>query len=115
MSEESTLDRREFTVRSLMAMLSGVTIVITGCGPNITEPTGTDKTGIITGNHGHSVVITSAQLAAGGAVTLDIQGTSKHLHSVELTRPDIKAIREGVKLEKHSSQSGSHYHTVTFN
>jgi hypothetical protein len=115
MSERSTLDRREFTIRSLMAMLSGVTVVITGCGPNITEPTMTDKVGLITGNHGHSVLVTSAQLAGGGAVTLSIQGTSKHLHSVELSRADVGAIRDGRKVEKHSSESGSHYHTVTFN
>lgn len=115
MSERSTLDRREFTVRSLVAMLSGVAITITGCGENPAQPTLTDKTGVITGNHGHSVIITAAQLGAGGGLMLDIQGTASHRHTVELTTGEVVAIRDGQQVAKASSSSGTHGHTVTFN
>lgn len=118
MSGRSTLDRREFTVRSLVAMLSGVAITITGCGEGPTQPTQpilTDKAGVINSNHGHSVVITAVQLGAGGAVALDIQGTSSHRHTVELTAGEVAAIRDGQQVAKASTTSGSHSHTVTFN
>jgi hypothetical protein len=115
MSERSTLDRREFTVRSLVALLSGVAITITGCGEGPTQPTMTDKAGAITANHGHSVVITAAQLGAGGSLTLDMQGTSTHRHTVELAAGEVLAIRDGRQVVKTASTSGSHGHTVTFN
>jgi hypothetical protein len=66
-------------------------------------------------NHGHSVVITAARLGAGGAVTLDIQGTSSHRHTVELTPGEVVAIRDGQQVAKASTTSGSHGHTITFN
>ena len=119
MSERSTLDRREFTVLSLMAMLSGVTVTISGCGGSPTQPTPplTDHTGLVTGNHGHTAVVTAAQLGTGGAIKLDIQGTASHPHSVELTAAEVLSIRDGRQVEKGSSPSpsGSHSHTVTFN
>jgi hypothetical protein len=116
MAKSDTLNRREFTVQSLLVMLGGVAITISGC-ESPTQATYTDKTGNVGNNHGHSVVITGAQLGAGGAVTLEIQGTSSHPHSVSLTAADVVSIREGRQVSKDStpSPSGSHAHTVTFN
>jgi hypothetical protein len=120
MSERRALDRREFTTRSLMAMLSGVAVTISGCsgnGPTQSTPVFTDNTGVVSGNHGHSAVITGAQLGDGGAVKLDIQGTASHPHTVELTSAEVLSIRDGRTVEKLStpSPSGSHSHTITFN
>jgi hypothetical protein len=116
MAKGETLDRREFTVQSLLVMLGGVAITISGC-ESPTQATYTDKTGNVISNHGHSVVITGAQLGAGGAVTLEIQGTASHPHSVSLTAADVVSIREGRQVSKDSSPnpSGSHAHKVTFN
>jgi hypothetical protein len=116
MATRDTLDRREFTVRSLLVMLGGVAITISGC-ESPTQPTYADKTGNVASNHGHTVLITSAQLGAGGAVTLEIQGTSTHPHTVALTAAEVAAIRDGRQVSKDStpSPSGSHSHTVTFN
>lgn len=116
MAKGDTLDRREFTVQSLLVMLGGVAITISGC-ESPTQPTYTDKTGNLGNNHGHTVVITGAQLGAGGAVTLEIQGTSSHAHTVSLTAGDVVGIRDGRQVSKESSPnpSGSHSHTVTFN
>ena len=118
MAKRDTLSRREFTARSVMLALAGVTITLSGCsGDSPTEPSYTDLPGTVASNHGHAVVITSAQLAAGGAVVLEIQGTSSHPHAVELTAADVRAIRQGQRVSKESnlSPSGSHGHTVTFN
>jgi hypothetical protein len=102
-----------------MALLGGAAITISGCGTGSTSPTAitppvTDKTGTIASNHGHSAVITAAQQSAGGAVDLDLRGTSGHTHMVSLTADDVANVRKGATLSKESS-GNSHTHTVTFN
>ncbi|HSD65882.1 MAG TPA: hypothetical protein VLF95_04235 [Vicinamibacteria bacterium] len=136
MQEEKTVldravDRRQFTLASAMAILAGVAITITdaACGgssysPGSPSPTPTpnpnpspagDKVGVVSSNHGHSAVITGAQLTAGGALMLDIRGTATHTHSVELSAAEISSIAASQKVAKESSTDASHSHTVTFN
>ena len=128
------MDRREFTAAGVMALLSGVTVVISGCGGGSsgggygTDPTPTptptpsagDKTGAISDNHGHVATITAAQITAAGAIVLSIQGTADHTHSVSLTGAEVQQIGTGTKIAKSSSSAvspliGNHDHTVTFN
>jgi hypothetical protein len=126
--------RREFTLASALAILSGATITISGCGggyggssgnpygptPTPTPSTG-DKVGSISANHGHSAIIMGAQLTAAMAISLDIRGTADHTHTVELSAADIAAIAANKQVSKASSESGTggpygdHLHTVTFN
>jgi hypothetical protein len=117
MRKDAVLDRREFTRRSVIALFSGVTITLTGCADGPTQPSYTDLTGNVSNNHGHSAVITAAELSAGGDVTLQCQGTATHPHQVTLSAAEVRAIRSGQRVSKDStpSPSGSHYHTVTFN
>lgn len=114
------LDRREFTRLSLLGMLSGVAITISGCGGGSGGPgspsTPTDgKAGTISVNHGHTAVISSAQLAAGGQLSLGIRGNSDHPHTVDLSAAEIVSIRDGNRVSKVSSDDQFHTHTVTFN
>jgi hypothetical protein len=121
------LTRRDFTLAAAMAILSGVAISVSGCGggssssspaspsPASSTPTGSDKTGTISSNHGHSAVIASAQLGASGGITMNIQGTSGHPHTVALTGADLIAIAANQRVAKESSNDASHTHTVTFN
>jgi len=122
------LTRRNFTLAAAMAVLSGVAISVSGCGggssasPAAPSPTGSgstsaggDRTGTIGSNHGHSAVIASAQLGASGGLTLNIQGTSSHPHTVALTGADLSAIANNQRVSKESSNDASHTHTVTFN
>ncbi len=130
---DTAVDRRQFTLASAMAILSGVAITITeaACGgssyspgsptptptptPNPTPaPTG-DKTGTISSNHGHEAVITGAKLTAGAAISLDIRGTASHPHTVELSAAEIASIAANQRVSKESSTDNSHSHTVTFN
>ena len=119
MAKREMVSRREFTLRSAMLALGGVAVTLSSAcsGDGPTEPTYTDATGSVNSNHGHTAVITSAQLSAGGALVLQIQGEGSHPHTVELTAADVRAIRDGVRVSKEStpSPSGSHAHTVTFN
>jgi hypothetical protein len=118
MKEGTTLSRREFTLAAAMAALSGVAITISACGgsgsPAAPSPSG-DKTGSIGANHGHSAVITSGQLSAGGGLSLNIRGTSDHPHTVTLTAGDITAIAGNSRVSKESTTDDGHSHSVTFN
>jgi hypothetical protein len=116
------LDRREFTSAALMALLSGVTVTVIGCGSDSpTSPTNPDgRSGSVQANHGHTAVITNAELSAGNAVTLNIGGTADHPHTVVLTMGEVGQIAAGQRVSKTSSTDGSvafgtHSHTVVFN
>lgn len=120
------ISRREFTLAAAMAVLSGVAISVTGCGgsdsgspaapsPAASSSASSDKTGAISANHGHAAVIASAQLGASGGITLNIQGTSAHPHTVALSGSDLSAIAANQRVSKESSNDAGHTHTVTFN
>jgi len=129
MEEEKTLDRREFTLAAAMAALSGVAITISACGggssPTASTPPPTptpappaaasDKTAVIGSNHGHAGTITAAQLTAGGVLSLNIQGTASHPHTVDLTAADISSVAASQRVSKESSSDNGHSHSVTFN
>jgi hypothetical protein len=121
------LTRRDFTLAAAMAVLSGVAISVSGCdgsdsssppaspSPVSPTPAASDKTATISSNHGHSAMIASAQLGAAGGITLNIQGTSSHPHTVPLTGADLSAIANSQRVVKESSNDANHTHTVTFN
>ncbi|HZO09335.1 MAG TPA: hypothetical protein VFC77_08150 [Myxococcota bacterium] len=126
---QQTVDRREFTVAAVLAALSGVVITISSCGgsdsptsnptpnpnPTPTPPPSGDKSGSISGNHGHTAVITAAQLTAGGAISLDIMGTATHTHTVSVSAAEVTQISQGTQVAKTSTSNDGHAHTVTFN
>ncbi len=125
MAESRTLDRRQFTLATALAALGGVAITISSasCGGDSYPTNGgngggggaSDKDGTISGNHGHSAVITGAQLTAGGALQLDITGASSHPHTVSLSAAEISMIAGNQRVSKESTSSNSHTHTVSFN
>ena len=132
MQEHKTLGRREFTVASAMAVLSGVAITVSGCGgtsssggspttpttPDAPSPTpapSADAVGTVGTNHGHAAVITAAQLSSPTELTLDITGSSSHPHTVTLLAEEVRQIGSGGRVSKESSTDESHSHTVTFN
>ena len=116
------LDRRQFTLQAALLALSGVSVTISGCGGGGSNPGGStpppapgDKVGQISANHGHTAVITAAQLAAGGAVDLNIQGSSGHRHNVLLSGNEVVQVAGGTRVTKASSNDDGHTHDVTFN
>lgn len=134
--------RREFTAASISALFVGMGVTLTGCGGGsggdygtapssaaapaaaATPTSSADKSGSISGNHGHVAVIAAATLQSGGAVTVEIQGTSDHSHGLELTADQVGQIASGTRITKTTPPAqtvgeygsyGQHDHTVTFN
>ncbi len=116
---QDPIDRREFSLKSALALLSGAAITLSGCGgedaPARPTPPGTDRNAAISGNHGHSAVVTGAQLTNGNDLVLDIRGASNHPHTVALSRSELALIAAGRQVVKASSTDQSHNHMVTFN
>ena len=116
------LSRREFTLEAALALLAGCVITVTeACGsdsPTSASPPA-DVNGVIAGNHGHTAVVTGAQITTGSAISLDIQGTAVHHHTVSVSQADLQTLknRQPVTHESSSDASatfGTHSHTVTF-
>jgi hypothetical protein len=115
--------RREFTFDAALTLLAGCVITISeGCGKSSTSPSDTpptDVTAAISANHNHTGVVTAAQITAGAAITVNIQGSAAHPHTVALTQGDLSTLksRRSVTKDSSSDQSntfGLHSHIVTF-
>jgi hypothetical protein len=119
MDDRTLLGRRQFTLEAALALLGGVAISVTGCGSTApaspSRPPQGDVSGSISLNHGHSAVITQAQLTAGGELLLDIRGGADHPHIVPLGAGHLTAIANGERVVVNSSAEELHSHTVTFN
>lgn len=121
------IDRREFAKEASLAFLSGITVTVSACGgsgysspatpttmPPATNNSGNDV-GEVSANHGHSAVVLAAWLQAGNAVDLDIRGSATHSHMVSLVADAMRDLRDGKKVQKDSTSTDGHTHTVTFN
>ena len=117
--------RRQFTLDAALAILAGCVITVSdACGSSSsTAPSqttaATDITGVIGTNHGHVAVITGAQITAGSSITLNIQGTAAHPHTVVLSQADVTSLKNRQPVSVTSSTDlsatfGSHSHAVTF-
>ena len=118
------IGRRRFTAAGVLALLGGATISISGCGgggsSSPSSPSGPpaasgDKVGSISANHGHTAVLTAAQIQAGGAVSLGIRGSGDHPHSLSLTAAQVQSIAAGQRVSQLSTTDDGHAHDVTFN
>jgi hypothetical protein len=131
-AEGVDLRRRRISIAAAMALLGGATVTLTSCssGSSPTTPSAPPSAppspaasscpadavcGQISIDPRHSAVITGAQLAAGGALVLDITGTQVHGHQVQLTADEVVAIRGRQRVVKTSSFNLNHEHVVTFN
>jgi hypothetical protein len=119
MSDQIT--RRDFSVQSALALLSGVTITISGCGggsspasPSPNPGGSTGAQGSVSDNHGHVAVVSAAQLSAASDLVLTLTG-GDHPHTVALTAGELSQIAARARVSKVSSSDAGHAHTVTFN
>ena len=128
------LERRRISALAALALLGGPTITIVGCGggggspaaappppaatptppPAASCPAG-NACGQVDGDPSHRAEITAAQLSAGGALELDIRGSSGHSHTVSLTADEVVAIRDRARVTKISTTTLNHNHSVVFN
>ena len=121
-----SISRREFTRESVLAMLAGVVITITGCSDSPSAPsqggsggggsTTGDVSGVVSANHGHIATVTAVQITAGVAIaSLDMMGTATHTHTVSLTASQVQQIGSRQRVAVDSTTDAGHQHTVTFN
>lgn len=68
---------------------------------------------VISRNHGHSLVVTAEDVAAGVAKTYDIQGAASHAHSVTLRAADFAKLATGGSITVASTTDFGHSHGVT--
>jgi hypothetical protein len=121
--ESRELTRRNFTLDAALALLAGCVITISdACGSSSTTTPSSppaDVTGVISANHGHVAVVTTAQMTAGAALSLSIQGTAAHNHTLSLSQGDLQTLRNRQPVTHDSTTDpsgtfGPHLHTVTF-
>ncbi len=130
--DDQLLSRRQFTRETVLALLSGVVITVTGCGSDSSSPTtpsaggdGGDGgggggnaggvNGTVSANHGHTAMVTDAQVNAGNDVSLDIRGNADHTHAVNLTGAELTQIGNGERVVVTTTNTQAHTHRVTFN
>jgi hypothetical protein len=122
----SLLDRREFTLQLVLAVLSGATItVVSACGgggsPSSPSPSpnpggnNDGVTGTVLANHGHTAFIENARLTAGNAFSLDIRGQADHPHTIDLSANQVVQIAARQRVSVESTTDAAHAHTVVFN
>ena len=64
-------------------------------------------------NHGHTLALPAADVAAGTERTYDIQGASPHAHSVTVTAEQFTMLAAGMTVMTTSTRGGGHTHAVT--
>ncbi len=74
-------------------------------------PAGCEET--IATNHGHVLVVTPDDVAAGVDKTYDIMGSSMHAHQVTLTAADFTTLAGGGTVTTTSTTSSAHSHGIT--
>lgn len=123
------IDRRTFLgTTATLALLGGASITL-GCSgsdngvtppPPPPPPGPPDVTGVVETNHGHVMRVSGSYLNATGDVTIEMQGSTLHKHSVTLSSAQLAAIRAGSRVQVASTESdfgpeGPHDHVVVFN
>jgi hypothetical protein len=119
--DRGSITRRDFTLQSVLALLSGCVITISdACGkdnsptPPTPTTTPTDINGVVSANHGHVAVVTGAQITAGNTVTLNIQGMATHNHTITFAATDLTTLKNRQPVSVTSTTDNGHLHTVTF-
>ena len=123
----SLLDRREFTLQLVLAVLSGATVtVVSACGGGGGNPSSPSPSpnpggstegisGTVLANHGHTAFIENARLTAGNGFALDIRGNADHPHTIDLTANQVMQIAARQRVSVESTTDAAHAHTVVFN
>jgi hypothetical protein len=67
----------------------------------------------ITGNHGHSLTVSNADVSAGGEKTYNIMGTAGHSHNITVTAANFITLSNNQQITLNSTTGNGHTHTVT--
>lgn len=117
-----TMTRKEFLGTLFGA--AGVAALIGACGgddggsadASSSRNCATNGTSVDIGsNHGHVLVVTSADVTAGVDKTYDITGSSDHSHMVTITAANFQRLQSNANgsVMVTSTSGGSHTHSIT--
>lgn len=112
------MSRKEFLQFSMVGAGAALAAACGGTsgGAMQTPPAGNclanGSTSQIGGNHGHVLVVTKADIAAGVAKTYDIQGSASHTHQVMLTAADMVALQKNMEAQETSTTDAGHSHSI---
>lgn len=67
----------------------------------------------ISGNHGHTLAIPTADLSSAVTMTYNIQGAADHNHQVSFTPAQLAQLKAGQAVTVTSTVALSHSHDVT--
>lgn len=67
----------------------------------------------ISGNHGHSLTVSKADVSAGAEKTYSISGSSGHSHSVTVSAANFNTLKSNQPVNVTSTSGNSHTHSVT--
>lgn len=67
----------------------------------------------ISGNHGHSLTVSKADVSSGTEKTYSIQGSSGHSHSVTVSVANFNTLKSNQQISVTSTSGSGHTHSVT--
>jgi hypothetical protein len=116
-----TLTRKEF-LESIVGAAAGAAgaALLVACGSSEGSPdappgncavNGTNVQ--IAGNHGHVMVVSKAEIAAGAIMTYDIRGTADHPHTVTINPANFANLSGNMNATTISTRDSGHDHNIT--
>lgn len=121
------MDRKGFIKKTVGAVLVSLPVIsLIGCSsddtangdPNIDLDTadcltnGANATAI-SSNHGHTLVVSKADIDAGSQKSYSIRGSAGHNHTIALTSANFNTLKTAKSISVESSRDSSHRHDVT--
>ena len=67
----------------------------------------------ISGNHGHTLTVSKADIEAGADKTYSIRGSANHDHEITISATDFANLKNNMQVGENSTTVQSHSHTVT--
>jgi hypothetical protein len=120
MNKGTALNRQQFL---RLATGGSVLLLLQACGGGGDGSSGGSSTpqasscdpskASIANNHGHSILIATADLDSATDRSYNIQGTSTHAHTVVLTVAQLRSLKAGQSVVVTSSTDASHSHSVS--
>ena len=116
------VSRRAFLRTALIPLAASAASWLAGCRiaeadnqPPPLPPVEGDSVGYVSDNHQHDAILPKADIEAGVAVALHIQGYALHDHLVRLSAEQVADVRAGREVQLQSTSDGGHTHLVIFN
>ena len=116
------MKRQEFIKKSLLTIGATLPLLsLVGCGGEddgddvVAEASCVDfgTESAIGSNHGHDLIVSTADVNSEIPMTYRIQGSSAHNHTVTITAEQFAELRSGNTIRVDSTTDESHSHRVT--